>query len=89
MTSKERIKSLITQRTELRPFRFGRNITKGIYSKLLNYLGLNLEVEILNHIQQLAKVNDSVADQLEVDIKCFSLIRLAKILEKGWWKMAY
>jgi len=75
MTSKERIlKTLSHQEPDHVPFDLGgtivTGITKGIYSRLLEYRGLTRKVRVLDYVQQLAWVDEDIANWLEIDTKC-------------------
>lgn len=75
MTSEERIlKTLSHQEPDHVPFDLGgtivTGITKGIYSRLLEYRGLTREVRVLDYVQQLAQIDEDVARWLEIDTKC-------------------
>jgi len=73
MTSRERLLTALEHREPDRvPIDLGGNQT-GIhriaYEKLLNYLGLNERVEVMDLVQQLAKPSEAVLERLHVDTR--------------------
>ena len=74
MTSFERVKTALEHKEADRiPFDLGGSVLTGInrhtYAKLRKYLGLpDKEIEILDVMQQLARVDQDVIDKLEIDV---------------------
>ncbi len=75
MNSKERLQYTLAHQTPDRiPFDLGGSPMSGIhiaaYKKLIKYLGfVDLEVEVYDHIQQLALPHEQVLKRLKVDIR--------------------
>ena len=75
MNSRERVlKALSRQEPDRIPFDLGGTAVTGIhaqaYQTLRRYLGLSVtETEIVNVSQQLARVEDDIANRLKVDVK--------------------
>jgi uroporphyrinogen decarboxylase len=100
VTSYERVKAALEHREGDRiPFDLGGSVLTGInrhaYVKLRRYLGLpEREVDLVDPMQQLARVEDDLLARLEVDVACVdpdppSGPTLAKdpVIEGEYWRM--
>jgi hypothetical protein len=100
MTSYERVKAALEHRESDRiPFDLGGSVLTGInrhaYVKLRRYLGLpEREVDLVDPMQQLARVDADLLARLEVDVACVDPDppagpSLAKdpVREGGYWRM--
>ncbi|MGO8695786.1 MAG: uroporphyrinogen decarboxylase family protein [Rectinemataceae bacterium] len=101
MTSYERVKAALDHREPDRlPFDLGGSVLTGInvhaYVKLRRYLGLpEREIQLVDVMQQLARVDDDLLARLEVDVACVDpdppdgpTLATSPVREGEYWRMA-
>lgn len=75
-TSYERVKAALEHRESDRlPFDLGGSVLTGMnrhcYVNLRKYLGMpNKEIEIIDEMQQLARIDEDMIERLNIDVKC-------------------